>query len=364
MDFAERIRKLSEQVTSNKEYATSEENTKQYLVLPFIRALQYDDTNPSEVDREYTLDWGVKEKDRVDYAIKRDDKAIMLIECKKFGLTLNRSRGSQLSRYFTADKDARIGILTDGATYKFFSDLDSDNRMDETPFFQFNTQEFTDMDVSRLEMFTKPMFNLDDIVQEAKRTKSMEAVKAVIAKELSNPSEEFTNHLLRLVDISIDEENPGSLVKDAMREVVQEYREGLATDKPFIPSLETAKTEPIEPVQPQVSTGAELPTDQLHRIVKGILENTVNVNLIQIKDGKTELSLSLVNNSLRGKTRRLIKLGKMRGGGYNLQFTELEKSDSGRWGKSGLTSPERIYDLDELYDHADAIRERAVLFYA
>ena len=244
MDFAERIRKLSEQVASNKEYATSEENTKQYMVLPFIRALQYDDTNPSEVDREYTLDWGVKEKDRVDYAIKRDDKAIMLIECKKFGLTLNRSRGSQLSRYFTADKDARIGILTDGATYKFFSDLDSDNRMDETPFFQFNTQEFTDMDVSRLEMFTKPMFNLDDIVQEAKRTKSIEAVKEAIGRELFNPSEEFISFLVGRVDEQTRQMLDALLVKDAIRDFA--FVKRTSSEEPRAGSIPIPITDPIQ----------------------------------------------------------------------------------------------------------------------
>ena len=363
MDFAERIRKLSGQVSNYKSFATSEENTKQYLVLPFIRALQYDDSNPNEVDREYTLDWGVKEKDRVDYAIKRDDKAIMLIECKKFGLALNRSRGSQLSRYFTADKDARIGILTDGGTYKFFSDLDSDNRMDETPFFEFRMQEFTDTDINRLEMFTKPLFKLDDIVKEAKRIKATEAIQEVLAKELSNPSKELTNYLLRQADISIDEEDRSSLVKDAIRELAQEYREGVSIEKPSIPNTETKKKEAKEPVQTPVSEGSESPSDELDRIIRDILQDAVSISLIRIKEGKTELSVNLDNNTLKGKTRRLIRLGKKRGW-YKLQYTYLQRSPSGRLEKAGMTSPIRIYDLAELYNHTDDIRERAARFYA
>ena len=124
MDFVERIRKLAEQIGRNRSFATSEENTKQYMVLPFIRALEYDDGDPGEVDREYVADWGVKRSERVDYAIKQDGKAIILIECKKLGQISERAAGSQLARYFTSDKDARIGILTDGETYRFFSDLE------------------------------------------------------------------------------------------------------------------------------------------------------------------------------------------------------------------------------------------------
>ena len=244
MDFAERIGKLAEQVANNKSYATSEENTKQYMVLPFIRALGYDDSDPGEVDREYTLDWGVKGKDRVDYAIKRDGKAIMLIECKKFGLALNRSRGSQLSRYFTADKDARIGILTDGDTYKFFSDLDSDNRMDETPFFQFNTQQFTNGQVNRLEKFTKPLFKLDDIVHEAKRAKAIEAVKEILTRELSSPSEEFANYIAGQVGEQTRQMLDISLVMDAVRKFALAQRTSL--EGPMSISTQMTITDPIQ----------------------------------------------------------------------------------------------------------------------
>ena len=143
----------------------------------------------TEVKREHVADWGIKRNEKVDYAIMQDEKAIMLIECKKLGQIRERAAGSQLSRYFDRDDNARIGILTDGEIYKFFSDLNRDNLMDETPFFQFDMQQFTEQDIRRLEMFTKPLFKLDDIVQEARRAKAVAAVEGVLAGELSSPSD-------------------------------------------------------------------------------------------------------------------------------------------------------------------------------
>ena len=218
MDFAERIRKLSEQVANNKEYATSEENTKQYLVLPFIRELGFNDGDPTEVQREYVADWGIKRNEKVDYAIMQDGKAIMLIECKKLGQIQERSAGSQLARYFTSDKDARFGIVTDGETYKFFSDLDRDNRMDETPFFEFRMLGFKEAEVEFLERFTKPFFDLGAIVWQAKRLKTFDAVKNRLSRELADPSEEFANFLVGQIRTDLSEQVDSSLVKDAIRE--------------------------------------------------------------------------------------------------------------------------------------------------
>lgn len=48
--------------------------------MPFISALGYDVFNPTEVIPEFTADVGTKKGEKVDYAIKKDDKIIILIE--------------------------------------------------------------------------------------------------------------------------------------------------------------------------------------------------------------------------------------------------------------------------------------------
>ena len=49
-------------------------------------------------------------------------KPAILIECKKYGSNLADNAVSQLVRYFGV-ADAHFGILTDGISYRFFSDL-------------------------------------------------------------------------------------------------------------------------------------------------------------------------------------------------------------------------------------------------
>ena len=52
MEFLEGMLKLSEQIAERKEQVYSEGQTKQSLILPFIRELGYDDGDPPEVDLE------------------------------------------------------------------------------------------------------------------------------------------------------------------------------------------------------------------------------------------------------------------------------------------------------------------------
>lgn len=72
---------------------------------------------------------------KIDYAILKNSEVQILIECKKIGDPLNINHASQLFRYFHVT-NARISILTNGQVYKFFTDLEAPNKMDEKPFLE------------------------------------------------------------------------------------------------------------------------------------------------------------------------------------------------------------------------------------
>jgi hypothetical protein len=140
MDFEDQITLLADKVRNQHEVTHTEEATKTAFVMPFIsRVLGYDVFNPVEVIPEYTADYGMKRGEKVDYAIMRDGEVQILIECKTFGDSLDISTASQLYRYFSVT-NARIAILTNGATYKIYTDLDSRNQMDNKPYLVLDLQ--------------------------------------------------------------------------------------------------------------------------------------------------------------------------------------------------------------------------------
>ena len=101
----------------------------------------------------------------------------------------------QLIRYFTVTK-AKFAILTNGIIYKFYSDLEEKNKMDPTPFFEFNLLKFKKDDLEELKRFQKDTFNLKTILSSASDLKYLTMMKNVIAEQIRNPSDQFVKVLI------------------------------------------------------------------------------------------------------------------------------------------------------------------------
>jgi hypothetical protein len=72
MDFIDRIKSLSQQVSHLISQIQNEQATKTAFIMPFIQILGYDVFNPMEVHPEYTADLPGLKGEKVDYAICKD----------------------------------------------------------------------------------------------------------------------------------------------------------------------------------------------------------------------------------------------------------------------------------------------------
>jgi predicted type IV restriction endonuclease len=191
MDLIDEMRELAAQIPKQmKHIEGNEEATKNALVMPFIRALGYNVFDPTEVKPELTADVGLKKGEKVDYAILKDQRPIILFECKPAGTDLNKFHTSQLYRYFSVT-DARFGVLTNGIVYWFYSDLDKPNTMDKKPFLVFDLLNFDEQHVGELRRFSKTAFDVDDILATANDLKYRREIQNIIAREFNQPSDKF-----------------------------------------------------------------------------------------------------------------------------------------------------------------------------
>lgn len=191
MEFIEKLNALSSKLQSIQTSIQTEEATKNALVMPFIQSvLGYDVFDPHEVMPEFTCDVGTKKGEKIDYAILKNDEVQILIECKKLGETLNVNHASQLFRYFHVTT-ARISILTNGRYYKFFTDLDAANKMDEKPFLELDLLDLDEHVIPELSKLTKSAFDLESIINSAEELKYISQIKKQLATEFVGPSEAF-----------------------------------------------------------------------------------------------------------------------------------------------------------------------------
>ncbi len=197
MDFKDTIKQLADKFERLKENIQTEEATKNAFVMPFLSALGYDVFNPMEVIPEYTCDIGTKKGEKIDYAIAKDGVPIILMECKHWNQALTL-HDNQLLRYFHVSK-AKFGILTNGISYKFYTDLEAPNKMDEKPFLEVNILDLKDSHVDELKKFHKSYFDVETIISSASELKYTGALKSIIGNEFQNPSPEFVKLLSKQV---------------------------------------------------------------------------------------------------------------------------------------------------------------------
>ena len=190
MDLLDQLRALETRIENTRSLIQTEEATKNAMIMPLIQALGYNVFDPTEVTPELIADIGTKKGEKVDYAILKDSKPIIIFECKSCTTDLNMNHASQLFRYFHVT-EARFGVLTNGIVYKFFTDLDQPNKMDEKPFLEFNILTFKDAEVDELKKFTKSAFDVDAILATASDLKYTRAIRNVIADLMINPTDDF-----------------------------------------------------------------------------------------------------------------------------------------------------------------------------
>lgn len=302
MDFIDEVRTLAARIATAKDRVQTEEATKNAMVMPFIHLLGYNVFDPLEVTPELIADVGTKKGEKVDYAILKDGKPIMLFECKKSGGDLNINHASQLFRYFHVT-EARFGVLTNGLVYRFFTDLEQPNKMDEKPFFEFNIADFRDQDVDELKKFAKAAFDLENILTTANHLKYTRAIKTTLNEWMAEPPEEF----VRLVSAEfLAGKHFRTTVKDQFTQVTKHAFQQLVADK-INGRLKGAMTpEPaLLPSAPQAgsdtaSGDASEPTAievEAFQIIRAILRPLISPGMVAIRGAASYCAILFDDNN-------------------------------------------------------------------
>tara|TARA_B100000073_G_C23726985_1_gene569578 strand:- start:883 stop:1854 length:972 start_codon:yes stop_codon:yes gene_type:complete len=211
------IEALANRAAELREYITSEEGSKTCLVLPMLGALGYDVFNPKQITAELTADVGVKRGEKVDYAIMSSGKPKLIIECKKIGDPLGTAAISQLFRYFTSLR-VKFGVLTNGIIYQFYTDMDTPNIMDSSPFFEFNLLAYTQTDVEFLDRFRKGCLSgqMKSLVRECKRRKLVAIIRDTIRY-----SSQCTDEFIEDIKKTLVKTNLASVTKKDMANIIR-----------------------------------------------------------------------------------------------------------------------------------------------
>lgn len=271
MGLFEDLRKLSEQVKEWKDHIHGEEQTKHSLILPFFQALGFNVYNPHEVRPEYFADFALKPTRRVDYALYTKGEVSIFVECKAVDVDVEDHQG-QLALYFNSTPSVRLGIITNGILYRFYTDLRLEHVMDSSPFFEFNISSFSERDAELLKAFTKDAFDSQAVSKYAEEIISTEKVSSFIRELLTNPSDNFVKFVIKEKDLVAGNVVPSviqrfmPIVKKAMQTALLElmtksFQQGLSP-QPVSPA-DTPTPTNAAPSAPSVPSVAQPTTPTL-----------------------------------------------------------------------------------------------------
>jgi hypothetical protein len=208
----------------------------------------------------------------------------------------------QLLRYFHVSK-AKFGLLTNGITYRFYSDLVEANKMDEKPFLEFNINEIKDNQIEELKKFHKTVFDADSITNTASELKYTNELKQLLQQELTNPSADFVKHFARQVYPSVVTAKVLEQFTNLTKKSIQQHISDLITER-----LKTALTKEDEKIKEQEAVQLEQATEESKvvtteeelegfLIVKTILRQKISSTRVTHRDAQSYFAILLDDNN-------------------------------------------------------------------
>lgn len=349
MDFKDQMKQLASRIDKMLPQINTEEATKTSIVMPFIQILGYDVFNPYEVNPEFIADIGIKKGEKVDYAIMRDNSPIILIECKHYKEKLD-PHNSQLFRYFHTTK-AKFGLLTNGISYRFYTDLVETNKMDESPFLEFNILELKETELVEVQKFHKSYFDIENIVNTASELKYSSAIKKILSAEFKTPTPNFVKFFVGQVYDGRATENVmiqfTEIVKKSINHLISDMiserlktalnQETSADEKEAAQASESLESNDNNKDENKETTEEE---KEGFLIVKSLLRQKFQVSRIYGRDTKTYFGILLDDNNRKPLARLWFNGGKKYLGIFDVEKNETKLE---------------VQTIDDIYKYADQL---------
>jgi hypothetical protein len=244
-----------------------EYQTRDNLIHPFLNILNY--VKLIDYNHEHVADMGDKKGRKVDIAITLGKKdPLMLIECKSVTAKLNDNHFRQLNEYCLYTPTAKIGILTNGVIYNFYTVNAREKKgLNTKPFFTFDLTNYDTAQLETLALFNRQSIEISEIIQEAEDVYFLDNFDNAFFKTLVD-----TDDLVKLIF-----KNMGGL---------RSTEKSLAQIKELINSI-SIKTALDKIIQKEISTsnsGIITTTEEIkaYNVIKTILAMSSKIKTIDL----------------------------------------------------------------------------------
>ena len=284
----------------------------------------------------------------------KEGEVQILIECKKIGESLSINHASQLFRYFHVTS-ARISILTNGQVYRFFTDLDAPNKMDEKPFLELDLLDIDEYAVPELIKLTKSAFDVDSIINAAGELKYVSQLKKLIGAQVSKPEDDFVKFFASRVYEGVITQKVREQFFELTRKALAQFLNDQINDR-----LKSAMSGVIQPTMASIPVASSANADVQDRdesedkilttleelegyhIVRALVRSVVDAKRIVQRDTQSYFGILLDDNNRKPICR--------------LHFNRSQKY-LGIFDEEKNETRHAISSIDEIYEYADQLKK-------
>nr|WP_297357741.1 type I restriction endonuclease [uncultured Caldimonas sp.] len=364
-EFKQRVQAHIEHIRNVGPHCSTEETTKQALILPLLDILGFSAFDPRKVKAEHFSDFpGVKAGERVDYALFCNDVPVMFIEAKAYNQNLT-NHCPQLARYYNATPEVTVAAITNGREWRFFTDLVNKNIMDVQPFLTVHFEDVQDDAAEQLMRFHHDRFRPDALRALAEESVYLAAFKHVITGMLRECDLDFVKYVANRAEIQRNFtskflESVQPIVKQAVAQSISGMVANSLNTKVVVEDPPTPAEEEPNPNAPVVdSANPRIITTAVERRILEICQEVLPGEDLQGKDTESYYTVLYQGKSNRWLV-RFWSERKRPAAQFGVPLTEAHKAEIARarlelgTGEAILLDkPENLYRLAGLL--ADAL---------
>lgn len=210
--------------------------------------------------------------------------------------------------------------------------------MDDNPFFIFNLEDFRKNHVRTLGKFTKNDFDIEKIVDEAGHLKLQGQVRAALAREFEDPSDDF----VKLIASRVHDGRVTSNIKDSLKSIIVASLNAVIVDRVHDRLNSALNASNPSDFDESHESPSEIETTQDEidgfNIVRAIAGRKVDPSRIVMRDAKSYCAILLDDNNRKTIARMHFNSASVRYFG-----TFVDKSEA----KHPVSDPIAIYQFEQ-----------------
>lgn len=194
MDLSAQLDALRASAEEQRSMLDGQKRTEHALVLPLFQALGYDPFDVRHVEPNYEIGLSGQGMEAVDYALKRENRPLLFVQCEDAGTDLDAFEGSFLFRHFE-QLPVDVVAFTNGLHYRFYAHLGPNISVDERPFLTFDLMEEAPDQVEQLRALARPVFDAESVLSDAYVRTCSRMLRSYFALQRQSPDDRLVRFL-------------------------------------------------------------------------------------------------------------------------------------------------------------------------